>query len=419
VNLLQIPLFDVAFKDGSYATLNALETLAKSSEIHDFTDHEHQNIVSVRFLSCIKGIDNIPLNWDLSKLWGKGIWNPKTGKTAYPIGHIVEDISTGTYPNFLRGVTKPLDEFPVKVCDICLGKTILRKTLFSLGCGAGNAGWVHNDATYAHPLGNNLKETLELCELTQSSTWWEGEKGNKETFWCSFAPNRFSFLGWQTGTCYLCGKERQVAQTLEKAVVASKLVMEWLKGHQEPMLLKTPRTKVKGEYFKNFGPDNFPGVEGGRLIKEALANGVSRFRYARLNGKQGKFIKWEAGIVDLNKKNLVPPEQIVEKETKMPLIGGFLRDLYKISKSRLLSVKEGNFTSAEAMKVVADTVWNNPPRTDLKLLLLRLYANYPECGNHVPIIHGNLLKTVLQCRKQRTPIDWYQFALTLTKGNHA
>lgn len=433
MNLLEIPMFDVLRTDGTTQSINAVQAIRDSKSIVDFVDNHRQNIVSVRFLASLVSRFNItdpsqsfeatmPLDVDVNALRNEEQWRSKEdGEKQWAIGHIVEELASGTYPSFRRGVVKPLDDLSPTICTTCVAKTVLRKTLFTLACGVGNAGWVYpNTGVYAHPLGNNLWQTLQMCNFTPSPhLWWEKSSlAQGEAFWMSFAPNKFVF-NWVDGDCYLCGAKGKVTSTLDKAVYVVKRVHELLNEHVEPMLLlSTPKVKyneMRG-YFINFSADNFHKLspDSGRLIREALNDGCSKFRYAALIAENGKIVGENSGVIDLLAPKLtIMPE--IKPQPDFRFLAGLLNKIYLLPQRQLEAVKDGIFTSKDAMEAIEATIWKHPKRTPLKMLLLQLYANYPQRGFNVPDISStnDFVAVVKKQRKDNKPIDWFKFACVL------
>jgi hypothetical protein len=434
VNLLDLPLFQVVFKDGTQKNLTALEAIRHAESIYELVDTPRQNLCSVRFLSTVVARFGIKepakarfdtsfgIDHDLEELMEEPEWFRSNGKKKIftdVATHIIDQVASGADPGFQRGVTKPLDDLPTAVCACCVGKALLRRTLFTPGCGGGNAAWVYPDTIYAHPLGSTLWETLLLCKCTPSPRlWWESDDlaTEGEAFGMSFAPNRFMF-DWITGDCYLCGIHGKVTTTLEKITMLSSLVRDRIAKHQEPMLLGVPWGKSARTHLEDFTPKGFPKKalpESGRFIRDALERGHKRFYYSYLNIDYRTILSDEGGVIDLDQQDAIAEDEPTPVQDNWVLYR-FMDAVYRLTPKQLDAVKDGDFTSPLAMSAIPSTIWRYQ-RSPLKMLLLRLYANYPVRGYHTPDLTAanDYLSVVQKCKHARTPLNWRYIASVLS-----
>jgi hypothetical protein len=131
-----------------------------------------------------------------------------------------------------------------------------------------------------------------------------------------------------------------------------------------------------------------------------------------LKADKGSILGEIGGILDLTQKDIEPPNLYsnFQGESILP----FMELVYKLSPKHLRAVKQGDFTSRDALEAIEATIWKSK-RSPLKMLLLQLYANYPERGFCVPNIDGvtDYVKLVRQYRNENKRIHWFNFALTL------
>jgi hypothetical protein len=365
-------------------------------------------------------------------------------KRPLPASHVFDNVPSDDQPVYLRGSVKASNESPL--CLACVTKALIRKCLYTIAGGPGNAMWQDKFGFFAHPLGSSLWETIQLCRLpTQNGLlYWqespstrlapleptpEEVKEKKEPppsglvtraddlgYIYTFHPARYRFLWREARACFLCGGENlPVANEVEKVAV-------------EPAVVTALREKFTDPMYLGSGVSTLRNL--GKVLRESespLLKKGSRFRYCGLSIFNTSVIGEEfGGIFDLP-----ADEETKEEEPKnvKPFPKGstlmFLERLRELSLWEAETLRQG-FFSREAHAILEKVLWKRDHRkerrrTPLRMLLLRLYPHYPVAGHHVPLwvnvksLDGAedvayLLRLVEMARERNCPINWYGFA---------
>ncbi len=462
-NLLDQPIFS-AFIIGkpTPVSLTAVEALYQSEQIYDLADYPRQAIANVRFLASIIGLTgattpaeagdramklNLPISTfsNVNKIKNKFFTEDNIEVNESSIATIFDTVASAAEVNFRSGVVKSCDNTTV-ICTRCIGRSLIRRTIFYSGGGTGNQSWpLPAKIVFATPLGNNLWETLKLCQIQgkTSRLWWSYRpkditdnvvkvlQKEGELFGCSILPSLHSFA-WREGVCYLCGNAGIVSRTVCRLKINSKMRDELAASFADPFVLCSQKILskigVREAILTMRTGDNFleeANPDYGRIIELSLKQkSTSRFRYTFMStDSYSKTIGDFGGVINLAEQEVLESQVEIPAPTWKGNTSNFISSMLKLTRSDLKTITDKGFCHPDSLAVIHNKCAKAGVNRLVRQLLIKLYATHPKTGSTMLTVtkpmtapgQHSLFKELQEVRRRNLGVNWYQLARMISE----